>query len=39
MLLSKQITGFFDDQYLWKELINIFDFLHGDIPQKGSTWD
>ena len=34
MLLSKQIAGFFEDQYLWKELINIFDFLHGDIPQK-----
>lgn len=32
MLSSKQIAGFFDDQYLWKELINIF--LHGDIPQK-----
>ena len=28
--LSNQIAGFFDHQYLSKESIDIFDFLHGD---------
>ena len=28
MFLSNQIAGFFDHQYLWKESINILEFLH-----------
>ena len=28
--LSKQIAGFFDHPYLWKETINYLDFLHRD---------
>ena len=30
MLLANQIAVFFDHQFLWKESINILDFLHGD---------
>ena len=28
---SSHIAGFFDRQYLWKKLIDIFDFSHGDF--------
>ena len=28
---SSHIAGFFDLQYFWKKLIDIFDFSHGDI--------
>ena len=31
--LSNQIAGFFDQQYHWKEPIDIFNFLHGDNHQ------
>ena len=34
VLLSNQIPGFFDHQYLWKESIGILDFLHGDNHQR-----
>ena len=34
MLSSNQITGVFDYQYLRKECINFFDFLHGYIRQE-----
>ena len=33
MRLSNQIARIVDDQYLWKECINFFDFLHGYIHQ------
>ena len=33
VLLSSQIVGFFDHQYLWKEAINDLDFLHRDNNQ------
>ena len=33
VLLSNQITGFSDHQYLWKEAINVLDFLYKDIYQ------
>ena len=33
MLLSNQIPGFFDHQYLKKHCIMFFDIFHGDIPQ------
>ena len=29
--LTNQIAGLFDHQYLWKEVINVLDFLHRDI--------
>ena len=29
MLSTNQIVEFFDHQYLWKESIDTFDFLHG----------
>ena len=32
-LLSKQIAGFFDQQYLWKESVDILDDFHGDIHE------
>ena len=32
-LLSNQIAGFFDQQYHWKEPIDISDFLHGHYHQ------
>ena len=32
-LLSNQITGFFDHQYLWKTSCNMLDFLHKDSHQ------
>ena len=28
MLLSKKITGFFDQQYLWKLTANVLGFSH-----------
>ena len=31
--MSNQIAVFFDQQYRWKEAINILDFLHGDIHE------
>ena len=31
--LSNQIAGFFDQQNLWKESIDVLDFLHGDVHQ------
>ena len=34
MLSSNQIARLFDDQYLWKERINILDFLHGDTHHR-----
>ena len=34
MLSSSQIPRFFGHQYLWKQYINIFDFLHGNIHQE-----
>ena len=34
MLSSNQIARLFDDQYLWKEWINILDFLHGDTHHR-----
>ena len=36
-LSSNQITGFFDLQYLWKQSIDILDFLHGDNCQGKVT--
>lgn len=30
---SNEITRSFDHKYLWKECIDILDFLHGDINQ------
>ena len=30
LFLANQIAVFFDHQFLWKESINILDFLHGD---------
>ena len=36
-LLSNQISGFFDHQCLWKESINLLDFLHGDNHQRKVT--
>ena len=33
MLSTSQIAGFFDQRYLWKESINIIDFLHGENHQ------
>ena len=33
MLLSNQIVGFLDHEYLWTLWINLFGFLHGDIHQ------
>ena len=32
-LPSYQIAGFFDNQYLWNESMNVLDFLHGDNYQ------
>ena len=34
MLLSKKITGFFDQQYLWKQTANVLGFLHRDSNQE-----
>ena len=34
VLLSNQIAGFFDHQYLWKETINALDFLHINSYQR-----
>ena len=34
MLSSNQIAVFFDHQYLWKQYINIFDFLRRDIHKE-----
>ena len=36
-VLSNQISGFFDHQCLWKKLINLLDFLHGDNHQRKVT--
>ena len=33
-LPSNQIPEFFDQQYLWKELIVILDFMRGDIESR-----
>ena len=33
MLSTNKIARFFDHHYLWKESINIFDFLHADEQQ------
>ena len=33
MLLSNQMVGFFDCQYLWKECITFLDYLLGNIHQ------
>ena len=33
MFSTNQIVGFFDHPYLWKECINIFEFLRVDIHQ------
>ena len=33
MLLTNKIAVFFDHQYLWKESIDTFDFMHGDNNQ------
>ena len=47
MLLSSQIAVFFDPQYLWKESINMLQFLNGGNCQEkveshatpfGSIW-
>lgn len=37
MLSFSQVACFFDHQYLWKECIVIFDFLHGDIHLVSET--
>ena len=37
MLLSNQVAGYFYYQYVWKECIIIFDFLHGVIHQGKVT--
>ena len=34
MFLTNQIAWFFDHQYIWKELSNIFDFLHRDKSSR-----
>ena len=34
MLSTNQIAVFFEHQFIRKELINLLDFLHGDIDQK-----
>ena len=34
MFSASLIVVFFDHQYLWKESINILDFLHGDNKKK-----
>ena len=34
MLLSNEIAGFFDPQYLLKESINMLQFLHGFSHQR-----
>ena len=34
MLASNQIAGFSHHQYLWKESINILEFLHGGSHQR-----
>ena len=34
MLSSNQIAVFFDDQYLWKKYISIFDFLCRNIHKE-----
>ena len=34
MLMSNQIKGFFDYQYLWKESIIVLDFWRIDSYQK-----
>lgn len=31
VLFSNQIAGLFSYQYLWKETVNVIDFLHRDI--------
>ena len=37
---ANQIAVLFDHQYVWKELIDILGFLHGDLSsKKGSIWD
>ena len=36
-LFSIHIAGFFDHQYLWKELNYLLDFLHGDNHQRKVT--
>ena len=43
MLLFNQIAGFFDHQYIWKECIDILDFLHegiheGKVASKPTTF-
>ena len=37
-LLSSQIAGFFDHQYLWKESMNTKDFLLGGNQQLKEGW-
>ena len=37
MILSSQNVGLYDHQYLWKEYMNIFLFLHGDVHQEKIT--
>ena len=34
MLTANQIAVFFDHQYLWKDLMNLLDFLHEDNDQR-----
>ena len=37
MLSPNQIALFIDHQYLWKESVNLLDFLHRDNPQRKVT--
>ena len=39
MLSSSQIAVFFDHQYLWKQYINIFDFLRRNIHKEQIACD
>ena len=43
-LLSNQIVGYFVNQYLWKESINILEFLNegrhqGNVVSETTTFD
>ena len=37
MVSSNEIARFFDYQYLWKESIDIFEFLYGDRKVAAET--
>ena len=39
MLSSNQIAGFFDHDYLWKECMDIFYFLQGNVHQGKITFE